>query len=57
VLTPFLIVYIFSIAGVGGVLLLLSTVLLIQALYIGLGGIETRLRPLEALDPGASPAE
>ena len=54
VLTPFLIVYVFGLLGVGGVLLLISAVLLLQALYIGLSGIETNLRSLEALEPGMS---
>ncbi len=54
VLTPFLIVYMFNLFGVGGVLGVISAALLLQALYIGLGGIETNLQSLEALDPAVA---
>ncbi|MBU6497217.1 MAG: MFS transporter [Rhodospirillales bacterium] len=51
ILTPQLIVPLFVSAGVNGVIGLIAALLLLQALLVGLFGVETREKPLEALTP------
>ena len=51
ILTPQLIVPLFASAGVFGVVAVVSALLLLMAVLVGLFGVETRSKPLEALTP------
>ena len=53
IVTPQIIVPLYTSAGVNGVIGLVSGLLLIQAILVGLLGVETRRTPLEALIPWA----
>jgi putative MFS transporter len=55
IVTPMLVPAIFTEFGVMGVVLMLSSLLLLQAIVVALWGIETKQRPLEALRPGSAP--
>lgn len=56
IVTPMLVPAIFTEFGVMGVVLMLSSLLLLQAIVVAFWGIETKQRPLEALRPGSVPA-
>jgi putative MFS transporter len=51
VITPFMVLTVFSSRGVFGVVSVLGGLLLLQAFVVTCWGIETKLRPLEALAP------
>lgn len=55
IVTPQIIVPLFAAAGVGGVIALVDFLLLLLALMVGVFGIETREKSLEALAPNATP--
>ncbi len=55
IVTPQIIVPLFAAAGVGGVIALVGFLLLLLALMVGVFGIETREKSLEALAPNATP--
>jgi putative MFS transporter len=51
IITPQIIVPLFASAGVNGVVVLVASLLLVQAILVGLFGVESREQPLEALTP------
>ena len=53
IITPQIIVPLFASAGVNGVVALVAGLLLVQAILVGLFGVESREQPLEALTPWA----
>lgn len=55
ILTPQLIVPLFNQTGVDGVIALVAALLLLQAVMVGLFGVEARRAPLEALNPYSEP--
>lgn len=51
IVTPYGVVAVFSAYGVNGVVMVIGALLLMQIVVVALFGIETKLRPLEALAP------
>ncbi len=56
VIVPYAVVSLYASGGIGFVLALLVGMLLLQALVVGIAGVETNLRPLETLAPDSTAA-
>lgn len=57
IVTPFIVVELFTRFGVTGVVSVVAGLLVVQAIAVAVLGIETRKRPLEALRPEAMDGE